>query len=278
MSLMIDDLTGIQRHLGNEEYHAGPGLSFTGFKEFMKYPAKYKAYLERKKESTPSQLKGQLFHMAVLEPEVFAKKAVHMEGPMNRSIWKKAAEDARDEGKIPVSDNDWGEIMGMCESVQKHPDASRIVNLSQHELSCFWKDPEHDVLLKCRPDCLFPDTGLMADLKYCSDASFPEVQKQIVRMKYHIQSKWYLNGLSNLIGKPLTDFLHIFVEEKYPHRCEVFMFDDASLDRAQVDISYWLAHYAKRFKEDFWPMSHKDQQINTMNLPSWAFEEGLTDE
>lgn len=274
MEISTDGMEGIVSGLSNEEYHKGPGLSCSGFKKFLEYPNKYKAYRERPQKSTASQIKGQLVHMAVLEPELFSEKAVHIKGPMNRSPFKAQADEAKEAGKIPVGDSDYAEIIGMRDAIMKHAYAEPLISKGDHEVSVYWKDEETGLLLKCRPDSMIKTQGLIADIKYCYSASDYAVQKQIARMQYHIQTQWYLMGLSKLIGRRTTDFTHIFVEEEYPHRVRTYVIDDASLERAMLDIRNGLAKFAECYKSDIWPNDNIDPKIIPMNLPDYAFAYG----
>ena len=142
--------------------------------------------------------------------------------------------------------------------------------MAKGELSAFWHDPETGVLLRCRPDIWVPETGTILDLKSCGDASehgFPKVE--LMRNKYHIQSAWYLMGMSVLEEKNLTKHIHICVETDEPYACQLHALNDASLERAMLDIRHGLIKYAHCLATDTWPSLPTG--ITQIAIPDWSW-------
>lgn len=269
----MSDLIGIHPAMSSEEYHRTSPLSFTGFKEFMRSPAHYRAYVDHPEESTASQIKGQLTHCMLLEPKEVEKRFIHIKGPMNRNPFKAQKEEAEALGLIPVGDTTWRDAEGMREKLLKHPDVANMIKIGQKETSVFAPDPTTGVLRKCRPDIWLPAQGILGDLKYVGDASQDGFLMMLRRMKWHIQSAWYLEVVSAAMRAPHNLFVHILVEEKYPHEVGCWALDDASLERASQTIQ----HHLKKFKHcqdtNTWP--GLEPKIHTTSIPHymWADEE-----
>ena len=69
MSSTDDSISGLISDIPSGDYHSSPGLSFTGFKHFMRSPAHYKHFLTSEKKQSHAQKLGSLLHLATLEPQ-----------------------------------------------------------------------------------------------------------------------------------------------------------------------------------------------------------------
>jgi hypothetical protein len=262
-------LVGIHEGMANADYHAAPGLSFSGAKEFLTSPAHYQAYLAREKAATKSQTLGTLVHRRILEPKLYAGTVVKVDGPMNTNPWKQQAAEAKSLGQDVVNKVDWDKIEGMHRSVMEDVDAASVIRAGKTEVSCFVKDPEFGVLIKCRPDVLVLEAGIIADLKTFDDARESAFTRQVMRMGYHIQTAWYLHVLSLLTGTTWKNFLHIVVETEAPHSTGVFCLNDASIERAMLDVKTALKRYAECMESNMWP--GLPGGIKEIAIPDWAF-------
>jgi exodeoxyribonuclease VIII len=269
------DLIGIHEGMSNQDYHAGPGISFSAFKQFLKYPARYPAYLagQAEDDDEPANDLGTLFHMASLEPELFKQSVVHIDGPMNKNPWKKEAEHAKEEGKIPVGDSDWRAIQGMLESVDKDPDASSLIRKGKREVSCYFTCPHTGLLRKFRPDTWILGSDIIGDIKTCPDATPEGVDKRLAdkKMLYPYQGAWYLEGASVLMGRKVRKFAHIFVETKAPYGVGVYVLDDPSLEPCHLLIESKMRELKTCLETDIWPGPTRGAGIKTVTLPHWAF-------
>lgn len=253
----------------HESYLAGPGLSFSGLKEFRKTPAHYLASKSRESEETASQRLGTLAHMAILEFDRFKKTVKAIDGHRGKTEVKAAIASAEAEGWYVCKPDEYQDAMRMAKAVLNDPDAKALLSNGVAERSIRWTDPETGVMLKCRPDYLRND-GIVVDLKTYDDLSESNVQRQIHKMLYHWQSAHYLNGVNGALKlkERSTMFAHIFVDTK-AFVCRVFVLDDASLEKANSEIRPLINAYAECLKTNNWP--GYPQGIVTTSLPSYAW-------
>lgn len=269
VSIKYDD--GIHAGLTNEEYQKAPALSFSSLKQFAKTPAQYQAYLKAVRAETPSQRLGTLVHMRTLEPERFDNMVTKIEGNRNSTLVKDMIKAAEEQGKYVCKPDEYDQACRMSDSVRAH---SRVKELFSApgglaENSIFWTDPETGNPMKCRPDYMIPDAGIILDLKYYSELDMRELERQIHRMKYHWQSALYLSGLSSQVKKPLTQFAHCFIMDDEPYLSRIVVLNDASLDKAVFEMQPHLERFAECRKTNTWP-GYPDE-VEAAALPDYAW-------
>lgn len=271
-ALEVDEhaLVGIQEGLSPEAYHSSPGISFTGYKEFIKSPLHFKTRREKPLDSTPAQIKGQLTHCFGLEPDQVEKRFMRVGARANPKLKEKAEE----LGLIAVNDNTWADAEAMGNAVRKHPDAKLLIETGKCEVSFFWWDPVHNILRRCRTDVWHAATEIVADLKYVGDASEAAFEKMCVRQKYHLQSPWYLDVVGGVIGKRLHRHVHICVEDEPPYAVQLHALSDHDLEQSRHAIDKGLERYAECLRKNEWPSY--ETGVRTMVLPHWAYT--MTDE
>lgn len=251
----------------NEDYHASVGLSFSGVKQLAKTPAHYIASRMRDDDETASQRLGTLVHMAILEPIRFKASVVAIEGHRGRTDVKAAIAEAEAQGKYVCKPEEYEVTWKMAEAILLNPSAKGLLTGGQAEKSIRWRDPKTGVLLKCRPDYLRPD-GIIIDLKTFDDLSEANIQKQIVKMKYHWQSAFYLAGVNQVLNLKSKMFVHIFIDTK-AFVSRVVVLDDASIENAEMSIQPLIETYAECLKKNTWTGYPGD--ILTTSLPSWGW-------
>ena len=251
----------------NPDYHAGPGLSYSGLKEFSISPAHYQAYLTEPREQTASQLVGELFHMRTLERERFDRMVSKVD---NRQTKENKAIIAEKEaaGGIVCTSKEYEKVCRMSDAVLAHPFASSLLihPQGQNEVSVFSQDPLTGITLKCRPDRLIQtERFIVCDLKYYSDLSENGIRSQIRRMKYHWQAAFYLHVCGLVFNRISNLFCNIFVEDKAPFAVRVVVLDDASLERAYAEIMPLLEKFSECQKLGVWPAF--EDGVFTTSLP-----------
>lgn len=270
---MKGNLMGFVDGLTNEQYHSGPGISSTGLRELAKSPAHFKAYLESKKVQTPAMAFGATFHELIGEPGLFAEK--YVKEPLGLDKRTKEGKEVyarfleENAGRQIISVDDYDRMEGMLSSILNSKTSLDLMHGGKSEVSVYWKDKETGVLCKCRPDYLRAD-GIIIDLKTSEDATMQGFQKSISNYAYHIQSAFYLDGVSSAMNEPIDEFVHIVVEKKKPYGIGIFTLDDYSLHLARQEIKRLLRLYADCLEKDIWP-SYEDK-VQNVSLPSWMIK------
>ncbi|MBR1673091.1 MAG: PD-(D/E)XK nuclease-like domain-containing protein [Fretibacterium sp.] len=271
-------LPGLYAGIGNEEYHAGPGLSSSDLKELSRSPLHYRAAKENPEEPTESMKFGTAVHCSVLEPELFDEIYVRgPEGDKRTKAVKEAWAAIEAEGKIPLSHDDFEAIQGITRSIREHPLASRWLSGGTAEQSGFWQQHvrtdsfETDILCKCRPDYI-KEAGnhyVIVDLKTTKDASPGYFARAAYwDYKYHISAAHYLTGMEAILDERAQGFIFVSVEKQKPYALNVFQAGEDFL-RAGFEVNKGLYEtYASCLLSGEWP-SYPTERLE-LNLPRGA--------
>jgi hypothetical protein len=258
---------GIFGGITNADYHRSPELSSTGLQYLAQSPAHYLEYRRNPPSPTAAMNLGTAIHAAVLESGLDAGLIVRAPGSTRATnLYKDFAKE--NAGKLLLLTDEYDRVTEVANAIQKHPIARTLLTKGKAEQSAYWQDPETGIWCKCRPDFLRED-GVVIDLKSTSDASLPAFQRAITDRKYHWQSAWYLDGLSQILGMKLDQFVHLVVETEAPYGIAIYVLDDASLDRAREDIRRILGQYAECLHTGEWPSYPVD--VQSISLRHWEF-------
>lgn len=263
--IALGSFLGMADGVPNQEYHASPYLSSSGLSRIHQSPSHFQEYKASGIETTSAMNLGSAIHAMTLEGGAGVLLAPGSTRSTN--LYKDFAK--ANQGAILLLEDEHERASRATESVLKHPMAKLLLSKGKAEQSAFWIDPETKVLCKCRPDFL-RDDGVVIDLKTTQDGSSSEFQYNIGKRKYHWQSAWYLDGLSHVLGKKLTDFVHLVVETNAPYAVSVYALDDAALEKAREDIRGILKTYAECLHTGEWP--GYSSAIQNMSLRSWEFQ------
>lgn len=257
--------------MSNEEYHKRAELSNSGNNVFIdETPAHFKFYQENRPEPTPAMIKGTMVHTAVLEPDRFLDTHVAMPECDRRT---KAGKDfyekftLENEGKTIMDNASYHQIFGMIGAIMAHPTASAILKKNHNELSFFGE--LDGVKARCRPDILRAGR-LLADLKTCESASFREFQRSVGAYAYHRQAAWYCDLVSQVTGEKYDTFTFIAVEKKPPYAVQVFVLDEASIEKGREEYQRGLAIYKECVLTNKWP-AYSSEAV-PLNVPTWVFD------
>lgn len=255
-------------NLTNEQYHASEGISSTGLRKLIEgTPAHYRAYLTQKREETPAMKLGTAIHKAILEPNLFEANYVCKPEGMNFATLDGKAWKADQKNKEIISFDDYKMIREIQTKFKTSPKLRQLFSGGVVEQSYYWEDKETGILCKCRPD--YFDGSRVIDIKTAESAHPRAFQNSIGKYNYQIQSAFYLDGLSMLTDRSLTDFIHVVVEKEAPYQVAVYVLDDASLDRAREDICAGMRTLKVCTDSDTWP--GYPEEVQTMNLPHYMW-------
>lgn len=195
-------------------------------------PMHYRAYVDDLLPDTDSPAKrfGRLYHMAILEPERFAKEAIVMPdfGPMQSSTnrarrdeWRAALGSAEE-----ITEEELARIKAMRAALIAHPVAAGIIKHGEAEVSMRWIDERTGLKCKARADWWRQGKFFM-DLKTCQDASPAAFAKAIHNFRYHVQHAHYCDG-ARALGEHIDNYLILAQESEFPHACAVYHVDAAT--------------------------------------------------
>jgi len=241
-------------------YHSTRALSKSGLDQFRKSPAHFRAWQDgtTKNESSPALEFGTAVHMAILEPELFAKSYAVFTGDRRTKDGKAAYEAVIASGKIPLNQEQWDNITGAAAAVHAHPAAAPLLNGIQTEVSCF--DNWMGVKVKARIDGLGKD--YIIDVKTTQDASPVAFGKSCAQFRYHVQAAWY----QRITG--VNRFIFIAVEKEAPYGVACYELDEQAISLGHIIIEEQLRTYVECEQLNSWPCY--SSHIQSLSLPAWA--------
>ena len=268
---------GIHSGITNVRYHADRTcVSKSWIDKAAKSPLHLRHYLDAPPmEPTPAMVLGSLTHTRTLEPDkTFLEFAVAPK--VDRRTKAGKAEHAEflemSEGKTVVTEEQFHLASAMARSVKSHPVARGLLTNGIAESSVVWHDKLSGLLCKCRPDYMHAtDTALgttVIDLKTTKDASPRAFAKAIANFRYHVQSAFYLDGVSAATGVDMDAFLFVAVENEPPHAVAVYAADDMMVEIGRDEYRRDLAVIAECQASGQWP-GYADE-ITELSLPAWA--------
>jgi hypothetical protein len=259
------------------DYLGAHGVSQSQLKLLAKSPAHLKYSAEHPEPPTPDQKLGTIGHVAVFEPDRFesccyVRPANYQDA--KTGDWKKwngnanACKDwlAAREDKPIISGDDQTRILGMRDSVFRHPAAAlALKSVGKAEQSLFVEDPETGLQIKCRADFLTGNADV--DLKTCQDASSAGFAKAVANFGYDIQSAMTLD-ICALLGLGVEHFVFIAVEKEPPYAVGVYELATRALEVGRNKYRRLLARYLECVVSESWPAYSAN--IEYLSLPSWA--------
>ncbi len=255
--------TEVIHNMPSAIYHGTKALSKSGLDQFRRSPAHFRAWQDgtTKNESSPALEFGTAVHMAILEPELFAKSYAVFTGDRRTKDGKAAYEAIIAAGLTPLNQEQWDNITGAAAAVHAHPAAAPLLNGIQTEVSCF--DSWNGVKVKARIDGLAKD--YIIDVKTTQDASLSAFAKSCAQFRYHVQAAWY----QRITG--INRFVFIAVEKEAPYGVACYELDQLAIDVGHSIIDEQLKTFIECQELNSWPCYPSTTQ--TLSLPTWAMRQ-----
>lgn len=289
-------------------------LSASKLIEFKKSPRHYWwKYILKRKETTDSMEKGTLIHMAVLEPERFAKEycTIPAHAPSysgdelqklckdlglaasgtkfamterirtkNPEFWTYDDEMKKLEasGKKVISQEEWD----MCETIVDQINHSKVsgtlLKNAQKEISGYFS-PMPGILISFRIDAFtdYEGKGVLIDVKTSRDVSKRYVERTNYQDGRHIQFAIYCDALSAIKGRDFSELSYfLFIENSAPYCLAEHHADNGMMDAGKSEYKSLIKKLVKCHETNKWP--GPQSQIETTTLAPWDFERVLVDE
>lgn len=263
---------GVHKDMSFEDYAKAEGLNQSKLKVMKRSPAKFKHLLQVSREDTEALGMGRAIHTAVLEPELFNQMFVQ-EPEVNKRTneGKRLLAEFKElnGGKELLSPSDYNSVFEIASAVLSHPDAARLLEDTERELSVWWEDKATDVLCKARVDAWKPSIRTIVDLKTTRDAG-PGFERSIYSYGYHMQAAWY-NAALEAHGYEPHHFVIIAVEKEPPYDIGIYRLTDDVIELSKRENEALLRRYAECKRKDYWP--GYTQGIVDVGLPKFAMDE-----
>lgn len=264
----------IYENLPAEEYFAIEAASNSGLKLIRRSPAHFK-YREPGTGDTRAKQIGSAIHMALLEPELFAKTYHAAEADDRVSAYYKGL--AKDlGGAVVLTRPENRRIVGMQASAYRNKRfAGYMKAAGRNELSVVTKDPQTGVVIKCRFDRKLDHLPAF-DIKKCQDARSNEFARAITNYGYYMQVAFYKHAWFCETGERIDDFPLIAIEEDSPHGVICHDLDEIALELGRRHFREALDTYARCLDSGIWPGYEEESEFTSVT--SWAANELLSDD
>ncbi len=243
--------------LANDVYRAKiDHISISELKLFNHSPYRYKhEILDRnKKDQTKSQSLGTLFHLAILEPEVFDKSVVAF-----KDLRTSAALAAKNEGLIVARTDDYENVLAARAEVLKPPYVSEILNGAKTEASVFWQWPTLNIDCKCRFDIVNVDRAVILDVKTCQ--SLDKFVSQVEWYGYDLQAAFYTQCAESFTDKKFK-FQFLAVEMEPPYLYKIYEVSTDLAFNSRVRVNEMLKKFKSARESNHYP--HPSEEIEML--------------
>lgn len=260
-----------------DEYHAIEAFSSSTAKVVLARSPGH-ARIGMKKKPTKAMEGGDIVHRLLLG------KGKEFEPIQHGDYKTKAAQEKRDAarkaGLVPVLAHELEEYAVAAEAIRVQLADRGIIldGLSEQAITWVEKTKHGDVLCKGMLDHVWPDIGIVLDVKTTHDVSQAVIEKTAENFNYAIQSAAYTRALvaldPDLAGRVAFSF--IFAETAEPYAVNVTEpdgpFQELGLRRWLRAVNIWAECQAT----GKWPTVY-GANVNPLSPPSWALaREGFT--
>jgi len=260
--------------VSEEVYRSAPYINNSFLNDMRRSPAHAISSRDNPRPKTEALEFGSLVHIAILERDLFEKRFVISPKFDRRTKEGKAAAmlfQAENVGKTPLEKEEYDQVKGMVDAVDRHPIASKLLSGGEKELSLFVFDMESGLPRKVKIDHVNRETHVLSNYKTTMDASYRAFQRDVWKYGYHRQSAGELE-IYNLLAAANTNMApHIVQEKARPYAVAVFLLDDATIEKGTHENRALLARVRECQEQNRWPAY--PNEIQTAALPSFAWDE-----
>lgn len=266
---------GFHTSIPEAEYHADQdSLSVTGAKTLVHdSPA---IFLERRNNPEHKDVFdfGSAAHEKVLGigPGILIIPATSR-AKADQEAHKEAKEQARAEGKIPLTADDAAKVDAMALKLSAHRLASRLLSDGQPEVSAYALDDETGVMRRGRFDWL--GTNVLTDYKTTTSVNPRDLAGRygtVRKWHYDMQAAWYTD-LARDCGHPASAFAFIFQMKTAPFDITVAYVSDDDLFDARNENRTALERFRDCTGSGIWPGFLPDDTAAVVNLTQQTYTE-----
>lgn len=256
----------------HEDYLAASGMSASALKVLSsKTPAHFRAWLLEEREATTAQAFGTLVHdFILLDQKVIQAPKLNMRTNDGKAEFAALQSEAQRQGAVLVTEDEHQALHAIRESLHSVPAVYDVIDSCRSLKEVSGYVTLQSCAAKIRPDVRDPTTGIIWDLKTCSDASPEGFQRDAWKWGYHIQAAWYLS-VSNVIepGR-YNSFRFIAVENKAPYAVAVYEASPAFLEAGADAVSRALTTFEECLQSKRWPGF--SDEVKPLEPPAWILK------
>jgi hypothetical protein len=268
MSEVTTPKPGFYPSIPFDEYRAWSALNNSTMKAAYGRAAIH-AYAAMTRSSEPSAAMemGTAIHCAVLEPSRYeADRRILPEINKKSSVERgeRAYLIESEPSAIWIEKDDADAIEIMRSNIRQYGLARKISgSKGERELSIRWDDD--GVPCRARLDKLCPSVAIV-DLKSTRDAAPESFERDAVKLGYHRQGAWYVDGWKAITGEVLP-YIILAIETSYPFAVNCFVLDADLIECGRRENAETFAMVAPCWKSGVW--TGYPEKLNTLMAPTW---------
>lgn len=260
-------------------YRAIKAINWSSLKHLSRSPAHYLAHLLAPGKDTAALKRGRAVHVAVLEPERFASLYSVWDGIRKGKDWEAFLAAERLAGREVLTTKEYELAKALAIAVRGDPVAARYVFGVRTEQSITWTHrrpeieglPGYEMACKARLDAV---GTWIVDLKTARDGSPSAFGREVLRLEYHVQAAWYVDGYRAATGRELP-WSWVVVEASAPHVVQVYQADQDVLELGRERYRELLDLLHACTKANHWPGYATSEM--PIQLPRWAWPSDFDD-
>lgn len=252
----------------NKDYHSSHGVSRSRLMALKKSPEHFA--FPGKFKTSPAMTVGSLVHTILLEPGKFDDEfAIVPEVNKRTKLGKQQHEafELANFGKTLVTEDQIAQANDMVLGIKCNHDALALLETPDLSIehSIYWSERTTGVQFKARPDIWHQESGLVIDIKTTADASPWGFSNSAYKFGYFLQAAMIAEALESL-GKPMTRFVVIAVENKDPYVPAVYIMDELSIELARTEFTKLAGDLKACYDSNRWP----GYATSMLTLPRYA--------
>jgi hypothetical protein len=263
---------GLYPDVSFKEYLSWDAVSSHDLMSIRRSPAHYIAS-KASNTQTDAMRFGTAAHAWILQPAeapdlILVAPKVDRRTKAGKAAWAEFMADAGD--RTIVNEDEADTLAKMAGAVNASPAARSVLEQAGvREASALWRHSE--CWGRGRPDALSTE-GLIVDLKTAQDASPDSFARTCANFNYHLQAAYYLDGLHAAGVTPeVTAFVFVVVEKTPPFGVAVYTLSDEAIELGREQYQSALSTYEDALSTQIWGGYTAAYQIETLDLPRWAF-------
>jgi hypothetical protein len=257
------------------DYQAIEAINWSRLKWLSRSPAHYLHNLLNPGGDTAALKRGRAVHIAALEPERFGSLYSVWGGDRRQGKeWDRFEAATAAEGKEVLTSKEYETAKALAIAVRGDAVAARYVTGARTEQVVRWTYkradldgvPGYEMACKARLDAV-GEMGAV-DLKTARDGSPSAFAREVLRLEYHVQAAWYVDGVKAATGRELP-WSWVVVEATAPHVAQVYRADEETLQLGRERYLELLDMLHACTRANHWPGYATTEM--TLQLPRWAW-------
>lgn len=239
-----------------DNYDNMPGIRRSDLWLMNRSPMHFRAAMDGPRESTPALTFGAAAHKYILEKDSFRDEFAIAPKTDRRTKQGKEEYAAFLEGlggRAVISDEEYGQILGMERALDAHPDARRYLG-GEHEKVFAWTDMPTGEACKCKVDSIGTVDGVLTVTDYkttdsCEDGHF---ERSCRKYGYGFQAGMYSDGVfMNELVRPR--FVFVAQEKKPPYAVRVYVCGEGFVQQGYDKFRELIGLYHMCKESGAWP-------------------------